>query len=152
MRKYSVIIACTILCLCFGCSSEKVRESQVEGFWEAVYSKRTAEGVVEEIYYDEITKVTKIFGAKNFAFVRMYPRENGSTEMTTMGGKGTYELRGDTLIETIELFPDQEMVGARLYYLYEIHGDTLIQKGPVKLEVPSGWEDFQLYESYIRKE
>ncbi len=124
----------------------------LEGFWEMQYSEYTTADTLMIWKEDKLHKMTKAYGKENIIFLNMRPSPGDSAGLETRGGKGTYELRGDTLIETIELWPGEAMIGESIYFKFEIRGDSFIQKGPITEYVPLGWEDFHLYEVYTRRE
>lgn len=123
----------------------------LEGVWEMQHAKFTYGDTTVWWKADEVNMQTKIFTKGHFAFVNLYPSDDEDGIETT-GGSGTYEVRGDTLVEWYELMNGKVSIGKSAGFIVKISGDTLIQKGPIEGMTPEAWEDFKLKEVYLRKE
>ncbi len=140
----SLVLACT--------NQGDVCKGPLEGFWELQYYEWSWDDTTVTWTMDEWNQQTKIFGKDNYAFLKMGPAWKDSMALTIYGGKGTYTLTGDTLVETVELWDWMAMIGQSVTFRVEFRGDSMIQTGPITADVPEGWESFQLMEVYTRME
>jgi hypothetical protein len=150
MKKLFLLTALFSLILA-GCTTEETKEctNPIKGVWKmqnAYYSWGDNDMVWEA---DEIGQQTKIWTKENFAYVNLSITEEG---VKTVGGSGTYCLKGDTLTEHLEIVNDSASLGGKVMFIVMVSGDTLIQKGPIGGVAPESWGDFQLKEVYIRVE
>lgn len=151
MKKFFLFAA--LFALLAACTQQVDQKGPLEGVWKMQHAKRT---VGDTSFWWEaggMSMQMKIYTEGCFAFVNLRPSEDGEG-VSSGGGYGTYELKGDTLIEKIEIFGNKALIGASPAYLVTISGDTLIQEGPIEGTAPEVWENmrYQFKEVYLRVE
>ncbi len=133
-----------------GCAKPAEESSNpLEGFWDSRYSEWNRGGEITVRTSPENFMQTKAFGKEHFVYIVWIP---DSITKEYHGGRGKYEVRGDTLFEIAEPWEDSSVSGPALMFRFEIRGDSLFQKGPINEEVLPGWEDFTFYEIFVRRE
>lgn len=150
MKKLFLLTAVCSFILA-GCVDMAEQPGPIEGVWKMQHAKFSYPDTTVWWEADEMNMQTKVFTKGYMAFVSMYPAED-EDGAATVGGSGTYEVKGDTLIERLELMNNKSLVGNSFGYIIKVSGDTLIQEGPIKGMVPKEWENFHLKEVYLRVE
>lgn len=149
MKKFFLFAA--LFALLAACTQQVDQKGPLEGVWKMQYAKRTTADTSFWWEAGEMNMQMKIYTEGCVAFVNLSPSRDGEG-VSSLGGYGTYELKGDTLIETIEIFPYKALIGASAAYLVTISGDTLIQEGPIEGTAPEAWERYRFKEVYLRVE
>ena len=144
----------TVLCslILAGCTTEETKEctNPIKGVWKMQYAEFSWGDTTMVWKADEMNQQTKMWTKGNFAFVNLSISEEEGVK--TVGGSGTYCLKGDTLTEHLEIMSDKASLGETIMFIVKIKGDTLIQKGPIPEGTPESWEGFHLKEIYTRVE
>jgi len=132
------------------CTNQKT--NPIEGFWDLQYYEWKSPDTTVLFKRTELDRQIKTFGKEYFIFVIQTTKNDSLDMVVTDGGGGTYQLKGDTLIETLQLFPEKGVLGYAMTYTIEVKGDTLIQKGPINTDLPEGWAGWSGMEVYTRLE
>ncbi|MBN2213647.1 MAG: hypothetical protein JW723_05330 [Bacteroidales bacterium] len=132
------------------CTNQK--SNPVEGFWDLQYYEWTSPDTTVTFTRTELDRQVKVFGKEYFTFIIQSVKNDSLDMVVTDGGGGTYVLKGDTLVETIQLFPEKGALGYSMTYIIETSGDSLIQKGPINEDLPEGWKEWSGTEIYTRLE
>lgn len=150
MKKVLFLLIMASLFILTDCTNQK--SSPVEGFWDLQYYEWTSPDTTVFFERTELDRQVKVFGKEYFTFIIQSVKNDSLETVVTDGGGGTYVLKGDTLIETIQLFPEKGALGYSMTYIVEISGDSLIQKGPINEDLPEGWKGWSGVEIYTRLE
>ena len=150
MKKSLLFPVATGLIFLLGCTCEK--ENPIEGFWDLQYYEWSSPDTTVIFKRTEFDRQIKVFGKEHFTFTLQYLKNDSVRSLHTDGGGGTYAVKGDTLIETIQIFPGKDALGHSMTYQFKISGDTLVQTGPVTEDVPDSWKGWKGMEIYTRLE
>jgi hypothetical protein len=148
MKKTFLLSALAAMILA-GCTPMTEKPGPLEGVWAMQHAEFTMGDSTMMWKAGQMNMQTKMFTKGYFSFVNMSTSGEGGVE--TRGGSGTYEVKGDTLFETLLLMADKESLGKTFQYKVKVSGDTMIQQGPINTDVPASWEGFKLKEVYLRK-
>lgn len=141
MKQLIVSLTLLLCAVLMGCSTE--RRSSMEGAWQLV-SGTNKWGDTTYDYGKMNYDGMKMWCDHHFIFVGHYV-QNGKT-MDNYGG-GFFTLNGNNYNEIITYFPLKDMIGDTIAYNIQVNGDTLIQKGPVKVGKyrDTKWELYEVY-------
>jgi hypothetical protein len=150
MKK--ILFFAVMVCPLFfsGCTNQQ--SNPIEGFWDLQSYEWTSPDTTVFFHRTDLDRQVKAFGKEYFTFIIQNSKNDSLDMVVTDGGGGTYQLKGDTLVETMQLFPEKGAIGYSMDYIVKISGDTLIQKGPVNTDLPEGWEGWSGVEVYTRLE
>jgi hypothetical protein len=150
MKKILLFLAVVCPLLLSDCTNQKT--NPIEGFWDLQYYEWKSPDTTVFFKRTELDRQIKAFGKVYFTFIMQNAKNDSLDLVVTHGGGGTYVLKGDSLIETIQLFPMKGALGYSMTYTIEVKGDTLIQRGPVNTDLPEGWTGWSGKEVYTRLE
>ncbi|MBN1413741.1 MAG: hypothetical protein JW973_01470 [Bacteroidales bacterium] len=123
----------------------KKTENPVEGFWELQYYEWKSVDTIEVFKKHGLTRQVKVYGDSHFTWLQQNPVHDSAYLGFTFGGGGTYEMTGDTIVETNEMFAWKNGIGSKAIITYEIRGDTLIEKFPESEDDPERWTAIEVY-------
>lgn len=116
------------LVVCFSVNLYAQKSNSIQGAWQLISGKYgMSDNPMERNQPDKPFQI-KLFTDKHFAYVMQKP--DGSFEQASAG---SYTIQGDQYIETHNWNTDSQYNGFTFAFTYQLQGDKLVMKGPVKV-------------------
>jgi hypothetical protein len=146
-RIYIIVLALTIFML----SCQTKQTNPFEGNWELIHAEGTY-GVGGEMIKINMNKDANNYGMKMIHdnYFMTLGQDIISGVLTANYGYGTYTLKDNIYTENIIYHVDKGSIGKSPSYEMTVKGDTLLQKGPLKI---GEFKDinYEFTETYIRR-